>query len=106
MVLVCPRKVAEIRPNHSKTVFQESHGSGHPVKQRRVRSCFQVLPVRQNSQYRFASLLRPAVCSGHSRKPKAWALGSKCSEGQMGSYEVTRRRYCDADATMAVPEPY
>jgi len=33
-------------------------------------------------------------------------LKLKCSEGQMRTYKVTRGSHYDADATMAVPEPY
>jgi len=31
---------------------------------------------------------------------------TNCSEGQIRTYKVTGEPHCDADATMAVPEPY
>jgi len=37
---------------------------------------------------------------------RARVSNSNCSEVQMRTYKVSRGPYYDADATMAIPEPY
>jgi len=47
-----------------------------------------------------------ATHSQVSNPYKAGVSNSSCSEGQIRSYKVTRGPHYDADATMAVPQPY
>jgi len=43
-------------------------------------------------------------CGG--KIPKTGVANSNCSEGQMRTYKISRKPHYDADATMAVPEPW